>query len=134
MKIKDADTENMTNDEINSLIKKLYQSKSQTSRGGGGHSKVNIRTLSNADIAFDKNAEYYECLKIPLNDNFRDSEDLFFQKNTTNWFEAIRWLGYRSYDESINYALSNKHNSPKSSKEYDSYRFFNIFILNYDEQ
>ena len=31
MKIKDADTENMTNDEINSLIKKLYQSKSQAS-------------------------------------------------------------------------------------------------------
>ena len=34
MKIK-ANTENMTNDEINSLIKQLYQRKSQNS--GGGH-------------------------------------------------------------------------------------------------
>ena len=34
MKIKDADTENMTNDEINTLIKKLYQSKSKDIGGG----------------------------------------------------------------------------------------------------
>ena len=29
MKIKDVDTENMSNDEINSLIKELYQSKTK---------------------------------------------------------------------------------------------------------
>ena len=34
MKIKDVDTEIMTNDEINSLIKKLYQSKAQDLGGG----------------------------------------------------------------------------------------------------
>ena len=34
MEIKANNTENMTNDEINSLIKKLYQSKSQNSGGG----------------------------------------------------------------------------------------------------
>ena len=33
MKIKDVDTENMTNDEINTLIKKLYQSKSENLGG-----------------------------------------------------------------------------------------------------
>ena len=35
MKIKDVDTENMTNDEINPLIKQLYKSKPQALGGGG---------------------------------------------------------------------------------------------------
>ena len=34
MEIKDINIENITNDEINSLIKKLYQRKAQTQGGG----------------------------------------------------------------------------------------------------
>ena len=59
MEIKANNTENMTNDEINTLIKKLYQSKSKDI-GGQSHNKVSIRTLSSVEDAFDKNAEYYE--------------------------------------------------------------------------
>ena len=132
MKIKDADTENMTNDEINSLIKKLYQSKSQAS---GGISKVNIRTLSNADIAFDKNGKYYELLKTSLKDQLCGSLYYpFFQKNTTNLVEIIEWTNYSSsssYDEVINWAFRYKDNKSKSADiGYDS---INIFIMNYDE-
>ena len=136
MKIKDVDTENMSNDEINSLIKELYQSKSQTS-GGGGHSKVNIRTLSNADIAFDKNGKYYELLKTSLNDKLGGSVYYypFFQKNTTHFVEIIKWLVHSSsYDDKINDGLNCKENYPKSSNDRSGYHFINIFILNYDEQ
>ena len=133
MKIKDADTENMTNDEINTLIKKLYQSKSQAS---GGHSKVNIRTLSNADIAFDKNGKYYELLKTSIKDKLGDSVYYpFFQKNTTNLVEIIEWLNYSSsYGEAINYGLHHRYNEPKSGNNRSGDHFINIFILNYDEQ
>ena len=58
MEIK-ANTENMTNDEINTLIKKLYQSKTQDLGGGGnGHNKESIQALSRANDDFAKKGKY----------------------------------------------------------------------------
>ena len=137
MEIKANNTENMTNDEINTLIKKLYQSKSKDIGGGGqSHNKVSIRTLSSVEDAFDKNAEYYEWLKIPLYNNspLKDgSKHLFFQKNNTYLAETIWWYNSNgeNYDGSINWAFRYKDNKSKSANiGYDS---INIFIMNYDE-
>ena len=134
MKIKDVDTENMTNDEINSLIKKLYQSKTQNLGGGArSHTKVNIQTLSSADVAFDKNGKYYEWLKIPLYNNSPlsdGSKTLYFQKNTTNLVETIWWYDGENYDGLINWAFRYKDNESKSENRRD----LNIFIMNYNEQ
>lgn len=133
MEIKANNTENMTNDEINSLIKKLYQSKSQD-LGGGVHTKVNIQTLSSADIAFNKNGKYYEWLKIPLYNNspLRDSsKKLFFQKNNANLTETIWWYE-GNYDGLINYAFRYKKNYQKSENRAVG-AIINIFIINYDE-
>ena len=92
MKIKDVDTENMTNDEINTLIKKLYQSKTQDLGGGQGHNKVNIRTLSSLEEAFDKKGKYYEYLKIPLLKNMINTDYYtFLQKNSINSSDSMEW-------------------------------------------
>ena len=140
MKIKDVDTENMSNDEINSLIKKLYQSKAQTP-GGNGYTKVSIQTLSSADVSFNKNGKYYEKLNIPLMNNLiKGYYALFFQKNTTNRAEAMEWCrdyDY-NYDKTINdgftYHVYVKATEPKSSITSSHCKYINIFIMNYDEQ
>lgn len=112
MEIKDINTENMTIDEINSIIKKLYQSKSQY-LGVNGHNKVNILALSSMGAAFDKNGKYYEYLKIAFMNNL-DIEEIkniyiFFQKNNTDSTESIPWSKYElSYDSRINYGLNDR--------------------------
>lgn len=134
MEIKDINTENMTIDEINSIIKKLYQSKSQY-LGVNGHNKVNILALSSMDAAFDKNGKYYEYLKNAFMNNL-DIEEIkkiyiFFQKNNTDSTESIAWSKYeRSYDSRINYGLNNRSNFRK----YDTdATFAGYYIMNYDE-
>ena len=70
MEINGVNVKNMTNDEINSFIKQLYQSKTQNPWGGGqGRTKISIRTLSSADTAFDKKGKCYKYLSIPLINN-----------------------------------------------------------------
>ena len=92
--------------------------------------------MSSADVAFDKNAEYYEWLKIPLYNNspLKDgSKHLFFQKNNTYLAETIWWYNSngKNYDGSINWAFRYKDNKSKSADiGSDS---INIFIMNYDE-
>ena len=80
MEINGVDVENMTNDEFNSLIKKMYQSRSQEL--GGKRSKISIRSLSSTEDAFDKNGKYYNYLRIPLMDNMYYIGDyhILFQK------------------------------------------------------
>lgn len=133
MKIKDVDTEIMSNDEINSLIKKLYQSKAQD-LGGGARSKISIQTLSSAEDAFNRNGKYYKWLNIPLYNNSPlsdNSKSLYFQKNTTNLVETIWWYGGENYDGLINWAFRYKDNQSKSGTQ--SFKKINIFIINYNE-
>lgn len=152
MEIKNVNTENMTNEEINSLIKQfkqLRQSKTQNPGGGARSKVISIRTLSSDDVAFDKNGKYYELLKIPLMDylNAMGYYTLFFQKNNTDLVKTMSWPSsyYASdYDWKIENGFKDPFYvpvlSPKTNVHIDRfyetfhYGYINIFIINYDEK